>query len=207
MKKERAVADLRPLNRATIPDTYLLSFQQDIINSICGKRYITVVDISNFFFQLPVYLDHYDRFTFISQRRIERSKVVFIRFTNSLFYIQRFIDRTLKTYNDHCRAFIDDVVIFSDTFNDHIEYLEDIFSLFREKNININPEKSYIGYPIVELLRYYIDALGIYSTEDRTQDFRKLEFPFILKALKTYLRATGFLRSMIPYYVQIADTL
>jgi len=99
------------------------------------------------------------------------------------------------------------VIIFSDIFNDHAKHLEDIFSLFQEKNININPEKSYIKYPTVELLRYYVDALGMYSTEDRTQGFYKLEFPSILKALETYLEATGFLRSMIPYYAQIADTL
>ena len=99
------------------------------------------------------------------------------------------------------------MVIFSNIFNDHIEYLEDIFFLFQEKNISINPEKSYIGYPTIELLKYYIDALEIYSIEDRTQSFYKLEFPSILKVLETYLKAISFLRSMIPYYVQIADVL
>ncbi len=121
-----------------------------------------VVDISNFFFQLLVYL------ILISQRRVECSKVVFIRFTNSFLYMQCFINRTLKTYSNHYRTFIDDIIIFLDTFSDYIEYLKNIFSLFREKNININFKKSYIGYPTVELLRYYIDVLRMYSTEDRT---------------------------------------
>jgi hypothetical protein len=59
----------------------------------------------------------------------------------------------------------------------------------------------------VELLGFYIDALGIHSTEQRTQGFRDLEFPAILKALETYLGASSFLRSMILYYAQIADPL
>src|SRR6266566_3072364 len=99
------------------------------------------------------------------------------------------------------------MIIFSDIFNNHIKHLEDIFSLFREKNISINLEKSYIRYPTVELLRYYIDTLGIYSMEDQMQSFYKLEFPSTLKALKTYLGAIGFLCSIIPYYTQIADPL
>ncbi len=160
-----------------------------------------MVDIFNFFFQLPVYFDHCNRFILINQRRVEHSKVIFIRLTNSPPYIQRFIDRILRAHNDHCRTFIDNVVIFSDTFNDYIEHLKDIFSLFREKNININPEKSYIGYPIIELLGYYIDVLGIYSMEDRIQGFYKLEFPSILKVLKTYLKVRNFLYFMILYYV------
>ena len=134
-------------------------------------------------------------------------KVVFIRFINSPLYTQYFINRTLKVHNDYYRTFIDNIVIFSDTFNNHIEYLKYIFSLFREKNISINLKKSYIRYPIVELLRYYIDVLKIYSIEDWMQSFYKLEFPFILKTLKIYLKTTSFLRFMIPYYIQIADLL
>ncbi len=57
--------------------------------------------------------------------------------------------------------------MFSNIFKDHRKYLKTIFSLFEEKNININPEKSYIGYLFIELLSFYIDILNIYSTEDR----------------------------------------
>ncbi len=73
----------------------------------------------------------------------------------------------LKVYSDYYWAFIDNIIIFLDIFNDYIEYLEDIFSLFWKKNISINLKKSYIEYLMVELLRYYIDVLKMYSTEDR----------------------------------------
>ena len=79
--------------------------------------------------------------------------------------------------------------------------------MFSEKNVSLSLEKSFIGYPSIELLGFYIDTLGIYSTEEKTQSFQKLEFPSTLKALETYLRATGFLCNMIPYYTQISDAL
>ena len=58
----------------------------------------------------------------------------------------------------------------------------------------------FIGYLFIEFLRFYIDVLKIYFIEDHIQGFRQLEFPVILKALETYLRATGFLHIMILYY-------
>jgi hypothetical protein len=125
---------------------------------------------------------------------------MFIKYMNSLLYIQCFMDQTLKLYRKYCYIFIDDMVIFSDIFKDYNKYLGTVFSLFEEKNININPEKSFIGYPSVELFGFYVDALGMHSTEDRIQGFRQLEFPATLKALETYLGAIGFLRSLIPYY-------
>ena len=73
--------------------------------------------------------------------------------------------------------------------------------------MGFSPEKSFIVYPSVELLGFYIDVLGIHSIKQYTQGFRGLEFPAILKALETYLGAFGFLRSMILYYTQITDPL
>ena len=113
-----------------------------------------------------MHLDYCDRFIFISYRDVERFKVVFIGYTNSFLYIQHFIDRTLKLYCKYYRVFIDDVVIFSDTFKDYNKYLRTVFSLFEEKNININLKKLFIGYLSVELFGFYIDVFGIYFTED-----------------------------------------
>ncbi len=127
--------------------------------------------------------------------------MIFIKYTNSLLYIQHFIDKMLKLYHRYCRTFINNVMIFSNIFKDYRKHLKTIFSLFKEKNININPEKLYIDYPSIELLNFYIDTLNIHSTEDHIQSFCQLKFLTTLKALKTYLRATSFLRSLISYYI------
>ncbi len=111
------------------------------------------------------------------------------------------MDRTLKLYYKYCYIFIDNIVIFLDTFKDHDKYLGTVFFLFEEKSININLEKLFIGYPSVEFFDFYIDVFNIYFIEDRIQGFRQLEFPTTLKVLKTYLGVTGFLYSLILYYV------
>ncbi len=148
-----------------------------------------------------MHLDYCDRFTFINYRNVERSKVIFIKYTNSPPYIQRFIDRTLKLHRKYCCTFIDDIIIFSNIFKDHSKYLRTVFSLFEEKSININPEKLFISYLSIELFNFYIDAFNIHSTEDRIQNFCQLKFLTILKVLKTYLRATNFLYFLILYYI------
>ncbi len=127
---------------------------------------MAVLDCYSLFLQQEIIDFIYRSFTFINQRKIERLNVVFIRYTNSLLYIQRFIDRTLKKHREYCRVFIDDITIFSDFFKNYIEYLNSVFSLFQKKNIGFNIEKSFIGYPSIELLKFYIDILGIHFTED-----------------------------------------
>ncbi len=166
-----------------------------------------MIDIFNFFFQLLIHLDYRDCFTFINQRGIKHSNIIFIKYTNSFLYIQCFIDQILKKHREYCKAFIDDITIFSDSFKNYIEYLNSVFSLFQKKYIGFNVEKSFIKYLFIELLGFYIDVLNIHSIENCIQNFCQLKFPITLKTLETYLGATSFLYTMILYYIQISNTL
>jgi hypothetical protein len=196
--KGRVVIDLRALNRVAVPDNYPLPLQSEIIASIRGKQYTTAIDATSFFYQFGVYPKHRDRFTLISPRGLERPKVALMGFRNSPAYTQRYMDRLLWKHAAYCRAFIDDVVIYSDTLEDHIHHLRTIFKLFRSKNIAISPTKSYIGYPNVQLLGFRVDGLGLSTTADRVAAFKNLAFPRQLKALEQYIGSTGFLRHLIP---------
>ena len=74
------------------------------------------------------------------------------------------MDRLLRPHAPYARAFIDDIMIFSDIADDYVKHLEALFQLFYDKNIAIAPAKSYMGYPSVELLGFYVDSLGLTTT-------------------------------------------
>jgi hypothetical protein len=126
------VVDLRQLNKVAVPDSYPLPLISDVMDSIRGKRYITVIDATSFFFQFLVHPAYRDRFTIVSHRGLERSTVALMGYRNSPAYAQRFMDQLLKEHKSYCRAFIDDIVIFSDDFESHARHLETIFELFEE---------------------------------------------------------------------------
>lgn len=205
--KARVVIDLRGLNKIAVPDNYPLPLQAEIINSLRGKQFITVVDATSFFYQFGVYPFHRDRFTLISPRGLERSTVALMGFRNSPAYTQRFMDQLLQTSSSFCRAFIDDIVIFSDNLDKHKKHLHHIFKLFTSKNIAISPQKSFVGYPNVELLGFRVDGFGLSNTADRIAAYKQLDFPKNLKALEQYIGSTGFLRHLIPYYAQLVEPL
>lgn len=205
--KGRIVVDLRALNKITIPDNYPLPRQEDVIQALRGARFITAIDASSFFFQFGVALEHRDRFTMTSHRGLERSTVAPMGFRNSPAYVQRYMDRLLRPHQTFCRAFIDDIVIFSETEDEHLRHLETLFQLFQGKNLTISPTKSWIGYPSAQLLGFRVDALGLTTTEERMAAFAKLEFPRQLASLEQYIGATGYIRHLIPYYGQLVEPL
>jgi hypothetical protein len=157
--------------------------QSDVIDAVCGKVWLTIVDATSFFFQFLVHPDHRDRFTICSHRGLERSTVALMGSRNSPAYAQRFIDELLRPHSSFCRAFIDDIVIFPDSFKDYQKHLTTVFGLFQKRNISLSPEKSFVGYPSVELLGFYVDSMGLSTTNSHRQGFQNLEFPRTLKAL------------------------
>ncbi|KAF5971878.1 TY3B-TY3B protein [Fusarium bulbicola] len=205
--KGGAVVDLRALNKVTIPDSYPLPRQEDIITALRGATHISAIDASSFFFQFGVALEHRDRFTITSHRGLERSTVAPMGFCNSPAYAQWYMDRLLRPYRSFCRAFIDDIVMFYKSAEEHARHMDTLFRLFVSKNLSISPTESWIGYPSAQVLGFRVDALGLLTTAERIAAFAKLEFPRQFAALGQYIGATGYIRHVIPYHAKIMEPL
>ena len=67
-------------------------------------------------------------------------------------YVQRQIDQMLRPYQNYVQAYVDDIVIFLHTLEDHLKRLRQIFTFLAQNNISIKPTKTFIEYPLVHLL-------------------------------------------------------
>ena len=70
-QKGRVVIDLRAFNRVTVPNNYPLLLQLEIIATLYGKKFITAIDVTSFFYQFGIYPPYRDRFTLISPYSLE----------------------------------------------------------------------------------------------------------------------------------------
>lgn len=187
VRKPRPVIDLRPINSSVVPDVYPLPDQTNIMTDTRGKRYKSVLDAAGFFYQLPIYGPHRNRMAVITHRGLEGSNVVLMGFRNSPPYAQRWMDRLFWNYRHFVRVYIDDIVIFSDTLEEHIVHLCIVLKLLLDNRVHIAAHKSFVGYEVVRLLGYLVDANGIRKTPDRIEAFRKIQMPTNLAELETYL--------------------
>ena len=121
--------------------------------------------------------------------------------------MQRFMDRLLDKYSYYYKAFINNIVIFSDNVELYKQYLKTIFQLFLSKNIAISPIKLYVVYLDVELLGFRVNSLGLTTTKERVVAFCNLAFLDSLKVLEQYLGASSFLQHLILYFAKLSEPL
>ena len=104
-------------------------------------------------------------------------------------------------------AYVDNIVIFSQSLEEHLEHLDKVFSILSKYWVILSPKKLFLEYPSVQLLRQQVDALGLATSEDKLATITSLEFLRTLKTLETYLDFTSYLQQYISMYTQIVKSL
>ena len=122
-RKGRAVIDIRGLNAITQADLYPLPLQADLIASVKDCEFITIIDCASFFYQWRVHERDRHKLTVVSHRGQETFNVAVMGYKNSPAYVQRQIDRILRCFRSFTRAYVDDVVIFSRSLEEHLNHL------------------------------------------------------------------------------------
>lgn len=205
--KGRVVVDIRGLNAITVPDAYPLPLQSDIIAAVRDCPFISVVDASSFFYQWRVHPDDRHKLTVVTHRGQESFNVAVMGYKNSPAYVQRQIDRLLRRFRRFARAYVDDIVIFSKTAEEHAQHLRSVFAMLQHNNISIKPSKAFLGYPSVALLGQKVDSFGLSTSVEKLKAIAKIQFPKTLRLLETYLGLTGYLREYVPFYAGISKSL
>lgn len=207
IRKPRVVVDIRKLNEITEPDVYPVQQQEDLMLRIGGKKYLSVFDAASFFYQWLIHPAHRQRMAVISHRGQETFNVAIMGYINSIAYVARQMANILRGCEDFCVTYVDDIVVYSATYEDHLFHLRIVLNRLRGYNITLSPEKTFLGFNSVTVLGQRVSSLGMTTTAERIHSLMAWKFPRNHKELERYLGAVGYLRRYIPRFSQIVKPL
>ena len=174
--------------------------QGDIIQKLKGKTYISIVYARSFFYQFLMHLSYQERFIIISYYRLERPIVALIGDKNSPAYIQQFIDQILRNYQKYAIVYINNIIIFLDSLEEHLQHLSTIFLVFANYNLALLASKSFLGYPFIQLLGFCINSIRLINTTERIYALLDIEFPNTLQKLEKQIRLINQLCYLVPFF-------
>ncbi|KAH9068732.1 hypothetical protein Ae201684P_004433 [Aphanomyces euteiches] len=105
---------------------------------------------------------------------------------------------------DYVLVYLDDIMVVSDNFNDHLVHLDVVFARLCEYGMMVNPQKCRIAAPEVEYLGYMLTPDGIRPIESKVDAIIKIAPPKTRRQLKRFLGMINYYRDMLP---QRAKTL
>ena len=104
-------------------------------------------------------------------------------------------------------SFVDDMWIFTETWEDHMASLRQVLDRPRSAKLTAKPSKCMIGYGSIECLGHNIVDQTVLSQEDKVQAVRDAPRPTTKRQMKSFLGLAGFYRCFIPNFSSIVPPL
>ncbi len=134
--------DYKKTNAITIVDAHSLPIVNDTVDKIEGKKYYTSIDLASGYWQVEVDENSQDIITFITLWGLYQFNVMPFGLTNAPATFQRLMNYVLHDYlNDFVIVYLDNILVYSDTFEEHLAYLRKVFIKLQEVNLVIRLKK------------------------------------------------------------------
>jgi len=208
--KLRVCCDFRKLNSIVeLPQHPLLDFHQFMVSLGRSKmRYISVFDLKSAYLQMLMDEESRKYLTIVTAFGNFSFKRLPFGLNSAPSAFARLLDTVLAGIKyDFCVNYLDDIIVFSETFEDHVSHVEQLFEKLRNANLTLDPSKCSFGVEECSFLGYKISKYGIRPDPKTVSRVEKFPVPTTVKHIRQFLGLTGFFRRNIRDYATIAKPL
>ena len=202
----RPVIDFRKLNKVTVFDVEPMPNPNEIFSKLAGKRYFSKLDFTKGYWQIPMAEEDKHKTCFTCTLGSFQFRRMPFGLVNSGAAYNRMMRRLLDGVSD-VDSFVDDVLIHSYTWDQHVKTLREVFERIRAAGLTIKPSKCSFGHSSVEFVGHHVGNSTLQVVPGKIEQMMKVEKPRTKKQLRSFLGATGYYRSFVPNYAAIAVAL
>lgn len=205
----RFCLDSRKLNSVTKKDAYSLPYISEILDNLRDAKYLSSIDLSKAFWQIPIAEQDRDKTAFyIPGRGSLRFKTTAFGLTNAPATQQRLVDMMFGPEFDlKVFAYLDDIVTVSSSFEEHVSLLLSVLEKLKQANLTINIDKCQFFRSQLKYLGYVVDANGLRTDPEKVEAILNYPTPSCRKDVKRFLGTATWYRRFVPNFSTIAGPL
>ncbi|GFV93573.1 retrovirus-related Pol polyprotein from transposon 297 [Trichonephila clavipes] len=201
----RLCIDYRKLYAITIPDKYPLPLMDVLLHDAKSTAFMSTLDLKSGYHQVEVNPADQDKTAFVCSFGTFRYKRMPFGLRNAPATFQRLMDQFRNGLaNVNILVYLDDIVVLSETFEQHIEDLRMVFDRLKKFKLCANRKKCKFVCSRVKYLGLWITPKGIEVDQDKTAAIQNIPSPRNLKQLQSFLQTCSWYRKFIPNFSDIA---
>uniref|UniRef100_A0A8C5C6I6 Gypsy retrotransposon integrase-like protein 1 n=1 Tax=Gadus morhua TaxID=8049 RepID=A0A8C5C6I6_GADMO len=199
--------DFRRLNEASEFDAYLISRVDELIERLGPARYLSTLDLTKGYWQVPLTRAAREKTAFSTPGGLYQYTVLPFGVHGTPATFQRMMDQLLRPHQDYAAAYIDDIIIYSPSWDIHVRQLRAVLGELRKAGLTANPAKCRLGREETTYLGYRVGRGTVRPQEGKVAAIRAWPQPRTKKQVKAFLGLVGYYQRFIPGYATLASPM
>ncbi|CAF1045914.1 unnamed protein product [Didymodactylos carnosus] len=201
----RMVVDYKKLNKITLKDNYPLpNMEQTLQNLGIGYKYFTKLDLKSGFWQFPIREADKRKTAFITPFGLYHFNVLPQGLKNSPPTFQRVMTNVLQHCRNFSMVYLDDIIVYSRTFEEHCQHLKQVFMALTKNNLQLNPPKCAIAQSQIDYLGHSISSTTVTPLKEKIKSILEIPEPKSLRQANKFIGALAWYRKFIPQFASVA---
>ncbi|KAM0025819.1 putative nucleotidyltransferase, Ribonuclease H [Helianthus debilis subsp. tardiflorus] len=204
----RMCFDYRELNKVTIKNRYPLPRIDDLFDQLQGAKYFSKIDLRSGYHQLKVHEEDIPKTAFRTRYGHYEFIVMPFGLTNAPATFMDMMNRIRRPYLDKfVIVFIDDMLIYSKSQDEHCEHLHALLTLLRKEKLYAKFSKCKFWLQEVQFLGHMVNHKDIHEDPSKIEAITKWKDPQSATEVRSFLGLAGYYRRFIKDFSMIVVPL
>ena len=204
----RLCIDYRELNKVTIRNQYPLPRIDDLFDQLQGARVFSKIDLRSGYHQLKIRSEDVPKLAFKTRYGHYEFLVMPFGLTNAPAVFMDLMNRIFLPYLDQfVIVFIDDILIYSGSKEDHEEHLRVVLQILRENKLYAKFSKCQFLLDSVAFLGHVISVEGVYVDPQNIEAIVNWKPPTNVTKIRIFLGLAGYYRKFVEGFSKLAAPL
>ena len=204
----RFCIDYRKVNDLIRKDKFPLPKIDTCLDILNGSKYFSSCDLRQGYWQTLIEECDRDKTAFVTRKGQWRFKVLSFGLCNAPSQFARTMKLVLSGLTwDMCLVYLDDILVFSKTFEEHCERLSAVFERLKQHTLKLKASKCHLFQRKVTFLGHVVSEAGIECDPDKIVAISNWPQPTNLSEVRTFCGLASYYRAFVPNFAKIAGPL
>ena len=190
----------------TTGDPYPLPHIEDLISDIGRAKYITTLDLTKGYYQVPKGEDSREKTAFVTTYGKYQFVTMPFGLVSAPSTFQRLMDHVLQGLHSVSTAYLDDILIRSDTWEEHVQHLTEVIGRLREAGLHIKDKKCNFVVNSCKYLGHVVGGGEVRLMDCKVKAVKEYERPKTKKQVRAFLGLCGYYHRFIPSFSTVANS-
>ncbi|GFW48288.1 retrovirus-related Pol polyprotein from transposon 297 [Trichonephila clavipes] len=206
-KEPRPCIDYRKLNGFIRTEYFPLPNIEERVEKVSAAKFITVLDLSKGYWQIPLSKTAQRYAAFCTSFGTYRPLRMSFGLKNAPYFFSKLMAELLNGLEDFVVPYLDDIAIFSDTWESHINYRETVLQRIKRAKLTIKPSKCKFAQKNVKFLSHIVGQGFRTPSEIKVQAVLEFPTPRMKTQIRAFLGIAGYYQKYINLFSVIAAPL